>query len=72
MLYFSSANTTTADVVSSATPKVDETGVTAYLAQMIHDRVGGDLAALTPEKDYPTDYNGTIDIAKQERDENQI
>lgn len=71
VLYFSSANTTSADVVSSATPKADGLGVTAYLAQLIHENVGGDLAAITPAQDYPTDYNGTIDAAKQERDKDE-
>lgn len=68
VLYFSAANTAGADVVSSATPKVDDNGVTAYLAGLIHEKVGGDLAAITPEQDYPTDYNGTVDAAKRERD----
>lgn len=71
VLYFSAANTTHADVVSSATPQVDGSGATAYLAQLIHEKVGGDIAAITPAQDYATDYNGTVDEAKRERDDGE-
>ena len=71
VLYFSAANTTSADVVSSATPQVDNSGATAYLAQYIHEKVGGDMAAITSAQDYPTDYNGAVDKAKQERDNDE-
>lgn len=71
VLYFSAANTTHADVVSSATPQVDGSGATAYLAQLIHEKVGGDIAAITPAQDYATDYNGTVDEAKRERDDDE-
>ena len=68
VVYFSLANTADADVVSAATPRVDGMGATAYLAQMICDEVGGELAAVTPAADYPADYNGTLSAAKDERD----
>jgi flavodoxin len=71
VVYFSSANTTGADVVSAATPEVDGLGSTGYLAQLIHDEVGGDLRKITPETDYPTDYNGTLDASKDERDNDE-
>ena len=70
-VYFSSANTNSADAVSSATPYADGAASTAYLAQRIHDAVGGDLVKLTPVKDYPEDYNGTADAAKAERDNDE-
>ena len=70
-VYFSSANTNSADAVSSATPYVDGTASTEYLAAYIHDTVGGDLVKLTPVKDYPEDYSGAADAAKAERDKDE-
>jgi len=70
VVYFSSANTASADVVSGATPRADGLGSTAYLAQLIHDEVGGDLVEITPETDYPVEYNATTDVAKREQDDN--
>ncbi|MBQ9553239.1 MAG: flavodoxin [Clostridia bacterium] len=67
-VYFSSANTNTSDAVSSATPRAGDYASTEQLAVFIHEAVGGDMAKITPVKDYPTDYNGTADQAKQERD----
>ena len=67
VIYFSAANTAEADVVSSATPRVDGLGATEYLAQLIHEQVGGDLAKITPETDYPEDFDGTADAAKEEQ-----
>ncbi|MBR1811399.1 MAG: flavodoxin [Clostridia bacterium] len=71
VIYFSSANTANVDVVSSATPKFGATASTELLAQYIHDAVGGDLAKITPEEDYPEDYNGAADQAKTERDSDE-
>ena len=68
VVYFSAANTADADAVSAATPRVDELGATAYLAQLISEQTGGDLAKITPLTDYPTDYNGTLEAAQAERD----
>ncbi|MBQ6752400.1 MAG: flavodoxin [Clostridia bacterium] len=68
VIYFSSANTTDVDVVSSATPKAGGAGATGYIANYIHQKVGGDIEKLTPVKDYDTSYNGTLDEAKAERD----
>ena len=70
-IYFSSANTSGVDVVSSATPKFGEYASTEQLAVYIHHTVGGDLAKITPADDYPTDYNGTADAAKTERDHDE-
>ena len=70
-VYFSSANTNAADAVSEATPRMGGYGSTEQLAVFIHDAVGGDIAKITPVRDYPTDYNGTADAAKQERDANE-
>ena len=68
VIYFSSANTTDVDVVSSATPKAGGAGATGYIANYIHQKVGGDIEKLTPVKDYDTSYNVTLDEAKAERD----
>ena len=65
-IYFSAANTADADAVSSATPYTDSLGSTAYLAEYIHSKVGGDIAKIVPVKDYPLSYNECADRAKQE------
>ncbi len=67
-IYFSSANTV--DATSSATPYFDGVASTEYLAQYINKKVGGDIAKLTPVKDYPESYNATADAAKKETDSN--
>ncbi len=67
VVYFSSANTTGPDVVSGATPRMDDIGSTVLLAQYVHDRVGGDLAPITVTEDYPEDYNSTADQALEEQ-----
>ena len=70
-VYFSSANTADVDAVSSATPSFNGMGSTEYLAVYINGKVGGDIAKITPVKDYPTSYNGTLDTAKDERDKDK-
>lgn len=71
VIYFSCANTTSSDIVSMATPDFDGLGSTEYLAQYIHEKVGGDIAKITPVKDYPTGYDDTADYAKKERDNDE-
>ena len=68
VIYFSSANTTSADVVSSATPEHNGIASTQYIAEYIHGRVSGDIAKITPVKDYPKSYAGTVAAAKKETD----
>lgn len=65
-VYFSSANTV--DATSSATPYFDGVASTQYIAEYINRKVGGDIAKITPVKDYPESYDGTIDAAKKETD----
>lgn len=67
VVYFSAANTTGPDVVSGATPRVDDIGATALLARYIHDQVGGDIAPITVTEDYPEDYDATADQALEEQ-----
>lgn len=68
-IYFSSANTV--DATSSATPYFDGVASTQYLAEYIHEKVGGDIAKITPVKDYPEGYNDTADTAKSEADKDE-
>jgi len=67
VIYYSSVNTSGADVVSSATSKVGDIASTEYLAEYIHNKVGGDIAKITPVKDYPTGYDEVVDLAKEEK-----
>ena len=71
ILYYSSANTNSVDVVSAATPYFDGVASTELLAQEIRKLVGGDLVRLTPVQDYPESYNDTTAAAKKERDDDQ-
>ena len=42
-------------------------GNTRRVAEMIHQRVGGDLAELKTVKPYPQEYNAVVDVAKAEQ-----
>lgn len=66
--YFSGGNSSDADAVSSATPKVGDKYVTEYIAAEIHKKVGGKLEPIIPEEAYPADYNDTADKAKEENE----
>ncbi len=69
-VYFSAGNSSNADAVSSATPKLGDKYVTEYIATQINDKVGGDIEPVVPEEDYPKDYNDTADKAKDENEKN--
>lgn len=71
VIYFSSANTADVDAVSSATPSFNGQGSTEYLANYIHSKTGGDIAKITPVKDYPLSYSDCADAAKAERDNDE-
>ena len=43
VLYFSADNTKDADAVSSATPMVDGSSATKWIAEIIHEEMGGDI-----------------------------
>ena len=68
ILYFSADNTRDADAVSSATPMTEGTSSVAWMANLIHDAVGGDLVKIVPSEDYPLDYDAVADAAKKEAD----
>ena len=59
------------DAVSSASLMAENgtlIGNAELLAEMIHNAVGGDIAAIHTEKKYPSGYGDTIDVAKKELD----
>ena len=68
VIYFSADNTKDADIVSSATPMVDGVSSVKWIAEIIHDSVGGDIAEIIPSTDYPQGYNELADAAKEEAD----
>lgn len=70
IVYFSAANTSSVDTVTSATPIIDENSATGLLVEYIHDEVGGDVVEIVPTVAYPDDYDGLADFAKKEVDQN--
>jgi flavodoxin len=68
VLYFSADNTKDVDAVSSATPMVGDTSATKWIAEIIHDEMGGDIEAIIPSVDYPLEYDECADYAKKETD----
>ncbi len=71
VLYFSAANYKDADTVSSATPVTDGAGAVEWIADIIHDEIGGDIEPIIPSKDYPTGYDDVLDVSKSEADQNE-
>ena len=71
VLYFSAANTKDVDAVTTATPMVNGTSSVKWIADMIHDEVGGDIAPIIPSKEYQLEYNALADAAKAEVDNNE-
>ena len=69
ILYFSANNSKDVDATSSATPMTAEMSSVEWIADIIHDRVGGDLVPIIPSKEYPLSYNELADYAKKERDD---
>ena len=69
ILYFSADNTRDVDAVSSATPMADGTSSVEWIANIIHENVGGDLIPIIPSEDYPLEYDALADYAKKERDD---
>ncbi len=47
-----------------------ESGHTKKVAEMIHQKVGGDILRVEPEKAYPQDYDTLVKLAKKEQAEN--
>ncbi|MBQ7715788.1 MAG: flavodoxin [Clostridia bacterium] len=68
VLYFSAQTAIEGDAISGATPRVSNMAATEYLANMIHDQVGGDLSKIMAVEKYPIGYNETADQAKTNAD----
>ena len=70
IIYFSAANMNSADATTGATPMVDGDGTTGWIANVIHDAVGGEVVKITPKTDYPTDYKESTEFADKEKADN--
>lgn len=68
IVYFTAAENTEADAISEATPIIDDMGSVRVLANMIQNKVGGDLFSLQTEEKYSTEYNAVADFAKEQAD----
>ena len=71
ILYFSADNTKDVDAVSTATPMPNGESSVKWIADIIHDEVGGDIEPIIPSRDYPLEYNTVADAAKAEVDNNE-
>ncbi len=71
IVYFSPSNSDTVDAITSATPRVGDTGSVEFLAQLIGASVEADEAQIIPDNAYPTEYNDTADRAKSEQDNDE-
>ena len=71
VIYFSADNTKDVDAVSSATPMADGTSSVRWIAEIIHENVGGDIAEIIPSEDYPLGYDELADAAKKEADSDE-
>lgn len=71
VIYFSGANTKSADAVTGATQVQGKDGAVQHLAELIHNNVGGDIVKIVPSKDYALEYDKVADEAKAERDNNE-
>ena len=47
----------------------DGTSSVEWIANIIHDNVGGDLIPIIPSEDYPLEYEALADYAKKEHDD---
>lgn len=67
ILYFCADNTKDPDAVSAATPQKDGQASVEWMANIIHETLGGDMIPIIPSEDYPLDYDELADYAKQEK-----
>lgn len=70
IVYFTHAENTEGDAISGATPVIDGYGSVRFLANMIQNKVGGDLFSIQTEEKYPVEYNAAADFAKEQTDSN--
>ncbi|MBQ9227450.1 MAG: hypothetical protein IJ168_01355 [Eubacterium sp.] len=70
IVYFTVAENTEADAVSSATPMLDGKGAVRVLADAVQAKTNGDMFPLITETKYASDFDTTADTAKNEVDNN--
>lgn len=68
IVYFSAANMNDVDAVTSATPLIDGESSVEWIANIIQEKTGADVARVIPAEDYPLSYNDVADAAKKEAD----
>ena len=68
IVYFSAANMNGVDAVTSATPLIDGESSVEWIANIIQEKTGADIARIIPAEDYPLSYNDVADAAKKEAD----
>lgn len=71
IVYFTPANSDTADAVSSATPRVGDVSSVEYVASLIGDLLEADVAKITAVEAYPLAYGDTADQAKEEQNNDE-
>lgn len=70
IVYFSHANAVGVDAVSSASltsNNGESKGITEVIADIIAENMEADVFEIVTEEEYPSDYNGTVDQAKEEQ-----
>lgn len=70
IVYFSHANAVGVDVVSSASlvsSDGESRGITEVIADIIAENIEADVFEIVTQEAYPSDYNGTVDQAKEEQ-----
>lgn len=68
IVYFSAANMNDVDAVTSATPLIDGESSVEWIANIIQEKTGADIARIIPAEDYPLSYDDVADAAKKEAD----
>ena len=68
IVYFSAANMNDVDAVTSATPLIDGESSVEWIANIIQEKTGADVARIIPAEDYSLSYNDVADAAKKEAD----
>ena len=71
IVYFTPANSDTADAVSSATPRAQSVSSVEYLVQRIGEQVNADSAKIIPVEAYPLPYQETADLALAQQKANE-
>ena len=71
IVYFTPANSDTADAVSGATPRTDGLSSVEYLVQKISAQVSADAAKIVPVNTYPLPYQETADLALEQQHANE-